>query len=1708
MKPTTYQSAPACLEGAASPLLFDRHVPCFATWTALLFMMLTSLGLWGQTCTVTDNSDSPTDTGSLRYCINNATSGETINFSSALLGQTIILSSANGPLMISTNLTIQGLVSDPTSLSAAPVPLTISGGNAVQVFYINSGTVSISGLTITNGNGGNGGAIFNNGTLTVSNSTLSGNTATYGGGIYNNYPNGALTVSNSTFLGNTTVNGSGGGIYYTSYGNTLTVSNSTFAYNTAANSGGGILCGTPMTVSNSTFYGNTANYGGGGGGAIYMGPAYYGSAILTVSNSTISGNTASGYGGGIEYGYEGPFALTVSNSIVAGNTTKNQPGDDCDGCSGQSSYNLISTPTNIINPMLTPLGWYGGPTETMLPRLGSPALGAGQVTASDSLTTDQRGFLRNSTTGASIDAGAVQTNYLIVTTTTDTNDASPACDSKGDSPCSLRDAIAMANTGNNTQGTDITFASGVTGTINLSTVNSPLPTITGNLDLVGPGANLLTMSGGGSSSVGSIFNVNTAGYVAITSLTIANGYASGGTNGGAIYIYQGTLNVGDSTLVGNSGAFGGAIDSGYGTVTLTNSTLSGNSTYGGGNGGAISVYAGILAADSSTFTGNSATYGGAIYNSYGPATITNSTISGNTAMNGGGGIDINSPGTLTLLNDIVSGNMTTGDPGEDCRNCGTQSQYNLISTTSTSPAPMLAPLGNYGGSTQTMLPLPGSPAICAGSASLIPVGVTTDQRGFPNENTAYTGYSSSSPCVDVGAVQTNYESVQFTNAGSGYGGTVNQPISPAPVVSVTENSQNIGGVPMTLAFSGTGAASGLGPVTTVAGVGATFSSLSVNTAGSDTLSATLPIVGSFSLSTSAGLSIAANTVQVTVGTSPAGLAFTVDGTTYTSSQVLVWTVGTMHTIAVTSPQIPVLGTEYTFTQWSDGTTGLSDTVTASAGTTSYTASFSTSYLLTTAASPSGAGTASPATGSYYPFGAVVNLSATANAGYGFISWTGNVASASSASTTVTMIGPESVTANFEPTSCTVTDNSDNPADTGSLRYCIANTAPGGTITFAGSLKGQTITLNSANGPLTLNSSLTIQGPGANLLTISGGNAVQVFNIVAGYVNISGLTIANGNNSVVETPNTGGAGGGIFNAYGGTMTVSNSTVSGNTAAVGGGGILNNGTMTVSNSTISGNTAGGGGGGIENNGGPLTVSNSTISGNTAALGGGGIWENANTLTVSNSTISGNTAGGGGGIENNGTLTVSNSVVAGNTTTGEPGDDCDGCGAQIANNLINTTSNSPAINPMLAPLGWYGGPTQTMIPLPGSPAICAGSASLIAAGVTTDQRGYPNTNTTYTGYSSGSPCVDAGAVQSNYSLSFTTEPSPISPAIAILPNTNFQAAVTLDESGSAFSPAVTIPLALNGSGTLTGGSAATSGGTASYTTLQVNTAGAPDTLTANLALNTTPSVTISATSTSFTVGKATQTISFTQPTSPVTYGVSPITLSATATSGLTVTFSIDSSSTGTGTIGGNTLTVTGAGTLVIDANQAGNANYQAAAQVQGTIVVNPATPTISISNVPTSAVYGGSFTPTYSYSGNGSPTESVASSTTSVCTVSGGVVHFVGVGTCTLTASATATTDYTAVTGSPQSFTVGKATPTISISNIPTSAAYGGSFTPTYSYSGNGSPTESVASSTTSVCTVSGGVVHFVNVGTCTLTASATATTDYTAVTGSPQSFTVKL
>jgi hypothetical protein len=184
-------------------------------------------------------------------------------------------------------------------------------------------------------------------------------------------------------------------------------------------------------------------------------------------------------------------------------------------------------------------------------------------------------------------------------------------------------------------------------------------------------------------------------------------------------------------------------------------------------------------------------------------------------------------------------------------------------------------------------------------------------------------------------------------------------------------------------------------------------------AGVDTLTVTYTpdLAGAlyFAPSTgSASVTVGSSGIQVTVSAS--GAAFSVDGTSYTTAQTFTWVSGSNHTLATTTPQT-ANGIQQTFTAWSDGGTA-THTVSANAAVTSYTASFSTAYLLMIAASPVADGTVSPVTGTYYPAGTIINLAATPASGCTFVNWTGAVANSSTPTTNVTLNAPQTVTANF------------------------------------------------------------------------------------------------------------------------------------------------------------------------------------------------------------------------------------------------------------------------------------------------------------------------------------------------------------------------------------------------------------------------------------------------------------------------------------------------------------------------------------------------------------------------------------------------------------------------------------------------------------------------------------------------------------------------
>ena len=201
---------------------------------------------------------------------------------------------------------------------------------------------------------------------------------------------------------------------------------------------------------------------------------------------------------------------------------------------------------------------------------------------------------------------------------------------------------------------------------------------------------------------------------------------------------------------------------------------------------------------------------------------------------------------------------------------------------------------------------------------------------------------------------------------------------------------------------------------------------------------------------------------------------------------------------------------------------------------------------------------------------------------------------------------------------------------------------------------------------------------------------------------------------------GAEGGGILNS--GTLTLERCQISDSTATVGGALANASGaTVSVTASTLYGNSAENGGA-IANQG-TLAILNSTISGNTAATSGGGIDNPSGTLTITNGTIANNTAEIGGGLANSATATLLNTIIANNTATTDA--DFSGVVASLGTNLIGDvgtstgwlTSDLTDKDPLLGPLQDNTGTTLTHALCNGSPAI---DAAMDLGAPAEDQRG----------------------------------------------------------------------------------------------------------------------------------------------------------------------------------------------------------------------------------------------------------------------------------------------------------------------------------------------------------------------------------------------------
>ena len=1195
-----------------------------------------------------------------------------------------------------------------------------SGGG----IYCDYGRLTVADSTLAGNSAGRGGGIYSSGTLTVTNSTFSGNSATYGGGIYN-HP-GTLTVTDSTISGNSAH--SGGGIY--SYSGTVTVAGSTLSGNSTGlyGYGGGIHNRGTMTVTGSTISGNSATHGGG----------IHSSGTLTVVNSTLSGNSAEGdsdgSGGGIR---NDSGTLTLTNSTLSGNSTYNRGG-------GIYSSDLSSA-TTLNNTIVVENVASSGPDiyHGFGSLSGSHNL-VGDGTGQSSLVQGKNGNLVG-TAASPIDphlsdwselGNGRWGHYLLPgSPALNAGQNTLAVDAAGQSL--VEDISGSARIQNGA--VDI-------GALEGTMAGKPAQTyVVTSLDRTIAQDGVLTFLEAfeaanrnqpvGDAPAGSFtepdvirFAEGLSGTVLLEEgeLVIHGDLNIEGPEAAQLaFDAEGTsrvfliepgvrANLSGMAITGGSAGAGGGIYSNYGTLTVTNCTLSGNSATGYlGSGGGIHS-SGTLTVTNSTLSGNSTSYyGGGLCNDRGTLTLTNSTLSRNSAYEDGGGIYISGvSSTTTLNNTIVTGNVAPSGPD--------------------------------------VYDDPDYPGTLSGSHSLI--GDGSGQSSLvqdENDNQVGTAPSPIDPRLS-----------DWSELNNGRWGYYLLPGSPAIDAGENTLAVDAAGRLLTQDLSGNARIQN-GTVD----IGALEWAMVGNPAQVYVVTSLDRTIAEDGVLTFSEAFEAANRNQP-VGDAPAG--------SFAEPDVIRFNEGLSGTVLLEDGELVIHGdlsiegpgaTLLTFDAGGasrlflierDVSANLSGiTITGgSAGTGGgiYNDYGTLTVTNSTLSGNSAAGGSDGSGGGIYSSGTLTvansTLSGNSATGNPAIEQSGGAGGGIYSSGTLTVTGS------------TLSGNS----AIGNLGGAGGGIRSSGTLTVANS----TVSGNLAMGYRTFGGGISSSGTVTITNSTVSGNSVTMapegvegFGVGGGISSSGTLTVANSTlsgNSVDTFPGSGGA---IDNS--GTLTVTDSTLSRNSADSGGG-INNSSMLMVINSTLSDNSAGSGGG-ICNHSGTLTVTNSTLSGNstTGYYGsGGGIRNYSGTLTVTNSTLSGNSAtgyyGSGGGISSShgsSTTTLNNTIVAGNVASSVADIDHESGVLSGSHNLIGDGSGQSAlvqgesgnqigtsislIDPRLSDWTELDNGRWGYYLLPGSPALDAGENTLAV-----DAAGQPLVEDISGGPRIRNDAVDIGAVE----------------------------------------------------------------------------------------------------------------------------------------------------------------------------------------------------------------------------------------------------------------------------------------------------------------------------------------------------------------------------
>lgn len=658
--------------------------------------------------------------------------------------------------------------------------VTVNGGGTKQVFRVESGTrAGIDGLTISGGAALIGAGIDNFGTVFLNNSTLSNNTASgSGGAIFNERNYASVILNRCVITGNAATLGDGGAIYNAST-DRVSITQTAMSGNVAGGRGGVIFNmfgGVVDAVIRSQLDNNQAL----DGGAIWNFSQFF------LIDSELSGNIATSNGGAV---YNRDNNSPPARGLFASNTsfTNNHAGNDGGAIFNTNAYARLYNSTtlsgNIAGNDAGAIFNAGGSTLSLdssqvsgnqatndggaIYNAGNARLSANQTTLSGNVAGGRGGAVFNMFGGV---VDAVTQSQLTDNQAHDGGaiwnfDECIVVNSQLSGNTAIGDGGAIMNRDNNAPGHG------------LFVYNSQLS------------------SNHAAGDGGAVFNTNA--YARLNSGSSLSGNVAANA-GGIFNNTNAVLLIDGTTLIDNQAtSYAGGIEN-LGNVTLTNSTVSGNSAQ--AIGAIYNRYA-TFTANNSTIANNSATLiAGGLGVVGGTANVSNSTIAGNI----GGGIFVSGASALTLTNTIVAAN-----PGADITGPGgigqvqSSSSFNLIGNgsqlsgisdgsngnhvgTSASPInPLLGPLANYGGPTETMALSAASPAIHAGIGG----GSGTDQRGDPRPTVG---------AWDIGAYQVQPNNVLAVAVTAGLAG--NSAYGSHVVADASGNAYEVGTFTGTIQF--------------------------------------------------------------------------------------------------------------------------------------------------------------------------------------------------------------------------------------------------------------------------------------------------------------------------------------------------------------------------------------------------------------------------------------------------------------------------------------------------------------------------------------------------------------------------------------------------------------------------------------------------------------------------------------------------------------------------------------------------------------------------------------------------------------------------------------------------------------------------------------------------------------------------------------------